>query len=144
MNWSYLAGFIDGEGSIIIKPPRIRLYISNTNREILEKIKEFVKCGSIYEIKRRPNPKWSQQYGWTVCYHKDCLKILKSIRNKLMIKRQLCEEAIKYIKNKRWQGHYISKKELEKVNNLPSRAAAKKLGVSPFSILKYKKKYNLI
>jgi len=44
MNWDYLAGFLDGEGSIIIKPPRVRLYISNTNKEVLEKIRDFVKC----------------------------------------------------------------------------------------------------
>ena len=53
MDWNYLAGFLDGEGSIIIKPPRVRLYISNTNKDILNQIKDFVKCGSVFEVKRK-------------------------------------------------------------------------------------------
>ena len=60
MDWKYLAGFIDGEGSIIIKPPRVRLYISNTNEEILNKIYSFLKCGRVFRVKRDKNPKWKK------------------------------------------------------------------------------------
>ena len=144
MNWDYIAGFIDGEGSIIIKPPRVRLYISNTNKDILIKIKNFVGAGTVFSVKRKINPKWSKQYGWTICHHKEVLRILKNLRNSLILKKDLCEEAIKYIEGKRWQGYYLSEEELKKVKHLPSRKAAKELGVSQFSILKYKKKYGMM
>jgi hypothetical protein len=143
MNWDYLAGFIDGEGSIIIKPPRVRLYISNTNKSVLEDIKKFVKCGMVYHVKRN-NSNWKEQYGWIICYHKEVLNILKELRTRLIIKKELCEKAIKYIENKRWQGDYISKEELEKLKNFPSREIAKKIGVCQYSVLKYLKKYKLM
>ncbi len=145
MNWDYLAGFLDGEGSIIIKPPRVRLYISNTNKKVLEDIRKFVNCGKVYDISmKNKSEKWSKQYGWTICFHKEVLKILKNLREKLIIKKELCERAISYIENKRWQGHYLSKEELVKYKQLKSsRKLAKELGVSQFSVLKYLKKYEL-
>ncbi len=144
MNWDYIAGFIDGEGSIIVKPPRVRIYISNTNREILEKIKVFLEGGSVFEAKRTIKGNWKKQYGWTICSHQDVLRILKNLRNKLIIKRKVCEEAISYIENKRWQKYYLSKEELKKWKHLSSsRKIAKKLGVSQSSVLKYLKKYDL-
>jgi len=145
MNWDYLAGFLDGEGSIIIKPPRVRLYISNTNKKILDEIRDFVRCGTVYEINmKNKSKKWNKQYGWAICFHKDVLRILKNLKGRLVVKRELCESAISYIENKRWQKYYLSKKELMKYKKLKSsRKLAKELGVSQFSVLKYAKKYGL-
>ena len=143
MNWDYLSGFIDGEGSIILKPPRVRLYISNTNKDILEKIHKFVKCGAVFKVKRMEKANWKNQYGWTVGNHRDCLRVLKKLKNKLIVKRKKCEEAIDYIENKRWFGEYISKKELEKLKNLPYRKIAKEIGVSHYSVFRYLRKYGL-
>lgn len=143
MNWDYVAGFLDGEGSIIIKPPRVRLYISNTDLNVLIKLKEFMNYGRVYEIKRKNNHGWKRQYGWELGNHKSCLKVLKKLKNKLIIKREKCAEAISYIENKRWQGDYLSKNELKKFKNLSYRKIAKKLGVSHFSVFKYQKKYGL-
>lgn len=144
MNYDYLAGFIDGEGSIILKSPRVRLYISNTNKKVLDDIKKFVNCGTVFEVKRKIHGNWKKQYGWTVAAHKDSLRILRNLRKRLIIKRDLCEKAIKYIENKRWQGEYLSKKELERLKYLKSsRKIAKELDVSQFSVLKYLKKYGL-
>lgn len=145
MDWDYLAGFVDGEGSIILKPPRVRLYIANTNKTVLEEIRDFVDCGKVYEINmKNKSEKWSKQYGWTIANHHDVLRILKGLKNRLIIKKQLCEEAIKYIENKRWHNYYLSKKELEKwVHLKSSRKIAKKLGVSQSSVLKYLKKYGI-
>ncbi|MDO8623271.1 MAG: LAGLIDADG family homing endonuclease [archaeon] len=145
MDWDYLAGFIDGEGSIIIKPPRVRIYISNTDKKVLDEIRNFVNCGKVYEINmENKNKKWSKQYCWTICSHKEILKILKNLKGRLIIKEELCEKAINYIENKRWQKYYLSKEELERWKHLgSSRKIAKKLGVSQFSILKYMKKFGL-
>ncbi len=145
MNWEYLSGFIDGEGSIIIRPPRIRIYISNTHKEVLNQIKNFVECGNVFEVKRKLKSNWKKQYGWTICNHKEVLKILKELKNRLIIKKDLCEKAIVYIENKRWQKDYISKEELNKFKHLcSSRKIAKEIGVSQSTILKYMKRYELV
>ncbi len=144
MDWNYLAGFIDGEGSIILKPPRVRIYISNTNEPVLKKIKGFVGCGSVFEVKRKIKGNWKKQYGWTIGSHKEVLGILKKIEPFLIIKKELCNKAILYIEGKRWQKDYISKDELKKLKYLESsRKIAAKLGVSQFSVLKYMKKYGI-
>lgn len=144
MNWDYIAGFIDGEGSIIIKPPRVRIYISNTDKKVLEGIKDFLKCGYVYEVKRKNKPKWKRQYGFTIGDHKGCLIILEKLKGKLIIKKELCDDAIKYIKNKRWFREYVKESELKKLLHLKSsRKIGKRLGISQFSVLKYMKKYNL-
>ena len=72
------------------------------------------------------------------------LIILKNLKNKLIIKKELCEKAINYIENKRWQKFYLSREELMKYKKLKSsRRLARELGVSQFSVLKYLKKYDL-
>ncbi|MDD5700313.1 MAG: LAGLIDADG family homing endonuclease [Candidatus Nanoarchaeia archaeon] len=143
MNWDYVAGFIDGEGSIIIKPPRVRLYISNTDKKALNRIEKFLKCGYTFEVKRKLKDNWKKQYGWTICDHNECLRILKNLRKKLIIKKEKCEEAIKYIENKRWIGNYITKEELKKFGDMPYRKIAKKLKISHYCVFRYLKKYKL-
>ncbi len=143
MNWDYIAGFIDGEGSIIIIPPRIRLYISNTNKEVLEEIRKYLKCGKVFGVKRILKKNWNKQYGWTIGNHIDCLRILKRLENRLIVKKEKCKKAIQYIENKRWLGNYISKKELEKFGDLSYRKIAKELGISHYCVFRYLRKYGL-
>jgi len=143
MNWDYVAGFMDGEGSIIIKPPRVRLYISNTDKDVLDKICKFLKCGRVFEVKRKPNKNWSKQYGWTICDHNECLRVLKNLKGKFVVKKDKCKEAINYIEGKRWLGNYLTKSELVKFGDISYRKIAKTLGVSHTTIFNYQKRYGL-
>lgn len=106
-------------------------------------IRQFLKCGTIYHIKRDKKLNWQKQYGWTVCNHKDCLRILKELKGKLIVKKEKCMDAIKYIENKRWMGDYISKEELEKFKHLSYRKIAKEIGVSHYCVFRYLRKYGL-
>jgi len=54
MNWAYITGFFDGEGSIVFyrkKTGSNLIYpimcFTNANRKVLEEIHQFVKCGGI-------------------------------------------------------------------------------------------------
>lgn len=143
MNWDYIAGFIDGEGSIIVVPPRVRIYISNTNKKVLERICKFIGAGKVSVVKRQMKENWKEQYAWTLCEHSKCLEILKKLENKLIIKREKCQEAIKYIESKRWIGNYLTKEELEKFGKTPYRKIALELKVSPYCVFRYQKKYGL-
>ena len=59
MDWSYIAGFFDGEGNIHIQKTRekggkvkayqVVLRIYNNDLNVLSKIREFIGCGRLYE-----------------------------------------------------------------------------------------------
>ena len=63
MDWSYIAGFFDGEGSISVskiskKQGKIRAYqilvrFYNSDLDVLNKIKEFLGCGKIYQNNKK-------------------------------------------------------------------------------------------
>lgn len=64
MDWSYIAGFFDGEGNIKvnkisdkegpIKSYQIAIRFYNSNLELLNKIKDFIGYGAIYSSKKKP------------------------------------------------------------------------------------------
>lgn len=65
---AYIAGFIDGEGTVSLKKNGIRwptvlpyILITNTNLEVLEWIQKILKCGGIYS-KRSNNEKWREAF----------------------------------------------------------------------------------
>lgn len=58
MDWAYLAGFIDGDGSLGIYrsrsgAPACKVQIANINLEVLLKIKEFLGSGSIQTLRSK-------------------------------------------------------------------------------------------
>ena len=57
MDWSYIAGFIDGEGSIILSEGRVKIAVPNTNINVLNEICKFIGVGNVnvYNLK---NPEW--------------------------------------------------------------------------------------
>jgi len=87
MNWDYVAGFFDGEGSVTIrrnKSPTLRF--GNTDREVLESLQRFIGFGHISS--------WSPPNGWKTYYQLSfanrqlLLRIGKRLVNRCIIKRQ--------------------------------------------------------
>jgi len=62
----YIAGFFDGEGTVRITNTGMHILFSNTNKEILEKIRNFFKVGSIRKQKMR-SENHNQVYRLTIC-----------------------------------------------------------------------------
>lgn len=110
MNWDYIAGFMDGEGSIIKKPKRngFRIMIPQTNEEVLEKIKQFVGSGFIYEVKKRKTH-WKDSWMYAITSNKGVYNFLLKAGNKLIVKKKLANKAVKIIKD-------LLKKEDERIN----------------------------
>jgi len=144
VDWSYLAGFIDGEGSIIIfdnpRNRRVTLSIPNTDKEVMLKIHKFLQYGTLIEYDRKPN-KWKIVYIYKISEHKTVLKILKKLEPFLITKKSTCTQAIKYIENKKWRGtggiFDITTKELIKMHKTMSlRAIGRKFNCSHVTVLR--------
>ncbi len=102
----YIAGFIDGEGYIsVVKHKDTRLKrgytlfpifrITNSNKEALEKINEFVK-GDIRSNGRDRNSNHKQVYRIEVIKLERIKEILKEIKPYLIIKKQQAELMINF------------------------------------------------
>ncbi len=114
---AYLAGLIDGEGSIYFrknhkqrrntrpgKPVHnvtvIRLEIAMTDKDTVKWCHDTFKCGSFGERKVKPGMK--RQWRWRVC-HRQCLEICMAvwphIKNKLHKIEQVIDHYEPYAKN---------------------------------------------
>ena len=103
----YLAGIIDGEGSIMLwmnkGDPKIRgqfnlrVNVSTTDKCLMDWLKENFQ-GTVYEINapsRKANPHWKKQYIWQV-NRPQILDLLKNINEFLIIKKERCQIAIEF------------------------------------------------
>ena len=108
---SWLACAIDGEGSIIPakskyqKGVSIRVQVNNCHREFVEKCKQITGVGYIC-VGKRENRK--PIYRWCCQANPLTLQILEQIKDYLIIKRELAELGIKYIKSR--LAHYSCSK----------------------------------
>lgn len=102
---AYLAGILDGEGSIYIQS-RIRnnsinyfprFQVVNTNQDLLNWIKEIF-GGTVYEKPRKHlNPKWKMQYEW-FSNREQLDKILPLLVPFLIIKKKHAEIMLEFRK----------------------------------------------
>lgn len=109
MTWEYLAGFIDGEGTIAKKYRGYVLHITQANFEVLEKIRCFTKKGAIYSITKRKNH-WKDAWIYSSGSNENTYYILNHTAAHLIVKKQNALEALTELK--------VRFKELEKRDSL--------------------------
>jgi len=99
----YLAGLLDGEGSIVIKrdhihdkpTPRAQIAVYNTDSRILEWIRKEFGGGTLVSPNRRnPNPEHSRSYQLSYSAFKEVKTILEAIFPYLLIKKGKANEAL--------------------------------------------------
>ncbi len=97
MNLDYLAGFIDGEGTIGFEksPGRYVPYISisNTNLDVLEKIKNFLQeegINSKLDARKQRNERWAVSYVLLIRWQY-AVKLASKLKERLVIKRKQAE-----------------------------------------------------
>lgn len=107
MNWDYIAGFFDGEGSLSFSVGktnkehrvfRLFLSLSNNNYEVLEKAKSFLEMGTIH-TKPSKNPNARTSHLFQVSGFK-ILPILKELLPRIIIKKQQVALAIAFIEHR--------------------------------------------
>jgi hypothetical protein len=102
----YIAGLIDGEGTITFtttnkrKIPRLRVFIANTSREIVERVREIIGCGSLYLVREKRQGKrgsWHEIWHWQTSSLLDIKNLLQQISPILVGKKQHAQLALEYI-----------------------------------------------
>ena len=107
LSLQYIAGFLDGEGSIYIsrsKCPRTKrgvryaLYIvfSSTNKNILEMIRNSLGgVGCLFSWDSKKNPRWKTAYYLHITC-RQAAEVLRKLLPYLILKRPQAELAIKF------------------------------------------------
>jgi len=136
MTWSYIAGFFDGEGSIVRNKRGFRIMISQTNKGVLEKIKKFTKSGYVIEVTKR-KAHWKDSWLYYIAKQKDVYKFLTTVFPFLTVKKENASKAIPQLKTflqkkkqkeKRLQERIKISKKLRK-KGLSYRKIGKILGI---------------
>jgi intein/homing endonuclease len=112
-NLAYLAGIVDGEGCIYICKNKSnseytkRIVISNTNLELINKIKSMLEIegikSKIYRSgnnARNQHPNWKIGYGIYITDNENILKFMYKIIDYLIAKKKNAEIMIDLLSNK--------------------------------------------
>ena len=110
MNWDYVAGLFDGEGSIQIKnyPDTSRgrgisVCIGITDGEVLKQLQEFLELQKIKShIYQRTIPRGKERkpiQWWKISSKWEATKFLEAIKDKAIIKKDKIIEALKFREN---------------------------------------------
>lgn len=95
---AYIAGFMDGEGSIMIQPKwnaySIRISAVNTDHEVMQWIVSATGIGRIYH-RKRTNSSHSDTWWWQ-CASESAESILSQIRPYLRIKAKHADIALEF------------------------------------------------
>lgn len=97
MTAEYIAGFIDGEGTIQITGNRVRITIPQTNFEVLEEIRNFLGVGKVFKEKKR-QAHWKDSWVYYTTNTKDTCKVLELIKTYLIVKKDRAFEALEVLK----------------------------------------------
>ena len=125
MNWDYIAGFVDGEGSIVKRKKGYNLLISQTNAEVLENIRDFVGSGYVYALAKRKRH-WRDAWLYSAGGYKETHFMLTHIVDKLIVKKEEALAAINELE--------VRLSEAQKIRALRERRIqeAKKLFWRPY------------
>jgi hypothetical protein len=93
MDDSYIAGFFDGEGSLMYTDDRYRITIPNTNKEVLDRILEHVGYGFVWEVATR-KAHWKQSWVYATSDTENTLKFLERIAPYLIVKKENCKNLM--------------------------------------------------
>lgn len=137
MSWQYIAGFVDGEGSIVQTQKRVyRLLIPQTHEGVLQEIRHFVAAGTIYKVKKR-QAHWKDSWTFAVARQEDLLRFLKKIIPHLIVKKSLAVHRVaiieKIVAENRAKRRYLQKKlklcKLLRSQGMTYRAIAKRMNI---------------
>lgn len=103
---AWLAGFVDGEGHIGLKPAGAvgrlvpRLSVVNTHRPTLEAIRKMTGAGFIAPL-TRSSPKWKLAFQWEIT-NTAALGVVRALQPFLRVKRRQARVLMRYLSTYRF------------------------------------------
>jgi len=97
MNWSYIAGFFDGEGSVTHNGKGYRITVPQTNEDVLNKIRDFTGVGHVIKLRKR-EIHWKDSWLYYIANKKDVCRFLNKAGPYLVVKQKKALLAIKHLK----------------------------------------------
>ena len=97
MDWQYIAGFFDGEGSVVYNGKGFRVTITQTNFKVLDEIKQFTKVGMIFEVTKR-KAHWKDSWVYLIAKQQDVYLFLMNILKFSVVKKELIKKSLPQIK----------------------------------------------
>ena len=126
MNDGYLAGFFDADGSVSISTyssgtQKIQLRFDNSHLGVIECIRKHlgVEHRKIYSLKPSSKDGFPRKtmYELAISEHKLALSIMERMLPHLIVKRKRVEEAIQFVKDKKWKSDIVEE-YTEKIRKL--------------------------
>lgn len=96
MEWSYIAGFFDGEGSVAHNGNGFRIQITQTHYDVLERIRSFSGVGYVFTITKRKQH-WKDSWIYNVAKQRDVYIFLKNVEKYVIVKRELVRRALVHL-----------------------------------------------
>ncbi len=88
MDWRYIAGFMDGEGSILkAGETDYRISIAQAHEPVLLAIQKFTGMGNICKVRKR-EAHWKDSWVYAVARQEDVLRFLKNVRPYAVVKEE--------------------------------------------------------
>lgn len=148
MNWNYIAGFFDGEGSVVIqknraKYLRIIITVPNTDLNVLQEMKEFTNLGNIYKVTKRQEH-WKDAWVWIIQRRFEVIHFIDTIKKYTLVKKEKLIKAKKEMSNYKWRTTFEDKEIQSKIEKFAKECPSKSLreigreiGISHETIRKY-------
>lgn len=99
MDWKYIAGFFDGEGTLTKTEKRYRIYITQINFAVLDQIRKFATVGSVKKLTKRKEH-WRDAWVFYITDKYKIQSFLASVQPHLIVKSQITAEALQEIEKK--------------------------------------------
>lgn len=143
MNWNYVAGFFDGEGSVTVRTHQhgkdyFSLLFYNTHLPTLRTLRAFLHCGSIL---KSCGGKGHQKQVWVLKINRQRqnLSIAKQLVNRTIIKRPKLRKLIRILSTRNHNGELreLTRSRLKQLyweNAMSPREIALLVGCCPTSI----------
>jgi intein/homing endonuclease len=112
MNWDYVAGFFDGEGSMVLTTDRggerksinVQISIGQSNKEVLLLILDFLKeqgiCGGVYTKTEKRMSALSRKTMYTLIVgnRRNVVLMLTQLVPRIHVKRHWAEDILRFLK----------------------------------------------
>lgn len=143
MNWDYVAGLFDGEGSAgIYQGTRgkytysmANLSISNNHLKTLKIVQEFIGCGRIHGHKKH--------YSLVIRNHHDVARVAGQLIPRCIIKQEKLKRVFAFVESKKWLNDgplsFVSNDQLYELyvnQGMTGVSIARKFGCSKSAVYK--------